>query len=348
LTHKFIFLLLSGKVLIAALDWGMGHATRCVPLINHYLKEGNEVVLASNGTAAEFFASYYPQLEVRTDIPAYDIRYPTSGSMTLAMLQQAPRIMRVIRAEQKWLEENNATEKWDRIISDNRYGLHHPSSESVLVTHQLYIRAPLLARPILDRQVRKFASNFHKIWIPDFAGSHNLSGALSHSANVFPKSEFISPLSRFKGMQEIGKPSDIADVLALISGPEPQRSILTKNLVEIFKKANYNAIILGGLPGKMTSTQEGTVRLIPHLPDSELAKHIKHSKTIVCRSGYSTLMDLHALGRKAVLIPTPGQTEQEYLGAYHSANHGFVMLTQNRLEVATLAERLQTLQLNQG
>ncbi|MFM9984799.1 MAG: glycosyltransferase [Flavobacteriales bacterium] len=336
------------KALIAALDWGMGHATRCVPLINHYITIGYEVVLASNGTAADFFATYYPQIELRRDLPSYSIQYPASGSMVWAMMRQAPRIMRVIRDENRWLQNNIQEEKWDTVISDNRYGLHHSDAESILVTHQLHIRAPFIARPFLDRQVSIFAAKFDKVWVPDFEGAFNLSGELSHGSTKIAHVEFISPLSRFKDIAEIEKPSEQTDILVMLSGPEPQRSILNDKLVELLNRGNRSAIILGGQPGKKEATTIGNVTLIPHIGDDALAGLIQTSNAIICRSGYSTLMDLHALGRKSLLIPTPGQTDQEYLAEYHSTNHGFVALAQNRLEVATLAERLQTLQLNQG
>lgn len=345
MTLKFIFLHLAGKVLIAALDWGMGHATRCVPLIRHHLAQGNEVVLASNGTAANFFSAYFPEVELRTDLPAYAIQYPSSGAMSLAMLRQAPRILTVIRREEAWLKDNQKTEKWDRIISDNRYGLHHESVESVLITHQLYIRAPFFAQPLLNHQVRQWARPFDTIWIPDFSGPNNLSGALSHSDKPFPKAEFISPLSRFKDFPSVNPPPDTPDVLALISGPEPQRSMLSASLIELFNETAVNAVVVGGQPGTTKASQHGNVTCYPHLPDHELAQLILFSKSIICRSGYSTLMDLHALGRKALLIPTPGQTEQEYLASYHATKHGYTCLHQKDLEVAMLAERLQTLQL---
>lgn len=345
MTLKSIFLHLAGKVLIAALDWGMGHATRCVPLIRHYLEQGNEVVLASNGTAASFFADYFPELELRTDLPAYAIQYPSSGAMTFAMMRQAPRILSVIREEEAWLNINQKTEKWDRIISDNRYGLHDPSVESVLITHQLYIQAPFFAKPLLNYQVRQWARPFDAIWIPDFSGPNNLSGVLSHGDKPFPKAEFISPLSRFKDIPTGAPPKEIPDVLALISGPEPQRSLLSTRLIELFHKTGANAVVVGGQPGSTNALRQGNVMCYPHLPDRELAQLILFSKIIICRSGYSTLMDLHALGRKALLIPTPGQTEQEYLASYHTLKHGFTSLQQKHLEVAMLAERLQTLQL---
>ncbi len=218
--------------------------------------------------------------------------------MTRAMIRQAPRIMRVIRDENRWLQNTIQEEKWDTVISDNRCGLHHPNAESILVTDQLHIRAPFIARPFLDRQVKNFAWKFNKVWIPDFEGAFNLSGELSHGSTKIEHVKFISPLSRSKEMGKIQMPKEQTAILVILSGPEPQRSILSKTLLEILNHGSQSAIILGGQPGHSETATIGHVTLIPNLGDAPSAGLIQTSNAIICRLGYSTLMDLHALGKR--------------------------------------------------
>ena len=308
------------NILVAPLDWGLGHATRCVPLIRRVLAEGHHVQLASNGRSARWLKDYFPQLTVHTDIPDYAITYPERGSMEWHFLKESPRLLRVIRAEHAWLERFTETHALDEVYSDNRYGLYHESVKCTLITHQLFIRTPWYARAAVHRLTEYYIQMFNACWVPDYAGESNLSGALSHASKLPRNVQFIGPQSRFTdGTFDTSAPA--YDNVALISGPEPARSHFQAELLLRFQQEGKSALMVCGTPEKFFDRMEGCVRVVSHLPDAQLAGVLKSAGHIVCRSGYSTIMDLHALGCKAEFIATPGQTEQEYLCQVQSTKY---------------------------
>ncbi len=316
----------TNKVLIAPLDWGIGHAARCVPIIKEQLKLGNEVILASNGRSAAFLRSYFPSLLLRTDIPDYNITYPSSGNMVWHFAKDAQRILSVIKAEGKWLDNFIDEENITHVISDNRYGLSSKRIHSAFITHQLNIRGAGIAQPLLRFWLKKYISRFDECLVPDYEGEESLSGSLSHGYSYLNNVRYIGPQSRFS-TTSFGNNFRF-DYLAIISGPEPQRSLLHRYLLQALKELKKPAAMLCGLPDGMNEKQDENVLLISHANDERFVQLVNDSKHIICRSGYSTLMDLHALNRKALLIPTPGQTEQEYLAQRFKDRFGFGVLKQ--------------------
>jgi hypothetical protein len=300
------------NILVAPLDWGLGHATRSVPLIKRLLAEGHNVQLASNGRSARWLANYFPQLKVHTDIPDYAITYPERGSMEWHFLKQSPRLLRVIRAEHAWLERFTEAHTIDEVYSDNRYGLYHERVKCTLITHQLFIRAPWYARAGVHRLTEYYIQQFDACWVPDYASEPNLSGALSHASKLPRNVKFIGPQSRFTNVI-FDASAPLYDNVALISGPEPTRSHFQAELLLRFQQEGKSALIVCGTPEHSFDRTEGCVRLVSHLSDAQLGGVLKSAGHLVCRPGYSTIMDLHVLGCKAEFIPTPGQTEQEYL-----------------------------------
>lgn len=331
------------RILISPLDWGLGHAARCIPLVQQHLHAGHEVVLSATGSSAALLQLHFPQLPLLTDVPAYNISYPTNGNMALHMLKQAPHILRTIQKEHQWLQEKIKSEGIDEVISDNRYGLYSENAKCSLITHQLYIQSPALLQPVLNALVRKFANKFNACLIPDFENENNLSGALSHGHTSLNNISFIGPLSRFTDMaleQTIDKKYFAT---AIISGPEPQRSLLQHKLTEVFLSWNKPCAILTGTPELVGRTQNNCIDVFPHLMDHDFVQLIQQSQHIICRSGYSTIMDLHALNKSALLIPTPGQTEQEYLAHLHETKGTHVSIMQKEITAQTVLQVLENL-----
>lgn len=327
------------KILIAPLDWGIGHAARCVPIIKEQLALGNEVILASNGKSAAFLKHCFPSLILRTDIPDYKITYPSSGSMVWHFAKDAKRILNVIKAEGKWLDNFIDEEKITHVISDNRYGLSSERIHSTFITHQLNIHGAGIAQPLLRHWLKKYISRFDECFVPDYEGEENLSGSLSHGHSYLKNVRFIGPQSRFSTTSSSN--SFRFDYLVIISGPEPQRSLLHKRLLQILKELKKPAVMLCGLPDGMNEKQDENVLLISHADDERFVQLINQSKHIICRSGYSTLMDLHALKRKALLIPTPGQTEQEYLAQRFKERFGFGVLKQKDITAQNILKEVR-------
>jgi len=303
------------KVIVAILDWGLGHATRSVPLIQALLARDIKVVLAGNGDSLEFLKSEFPNL-ASIVLPAYDVRYPSSGNMTLKMLQQLPKLRKVIAQEHNLLEDIVAREKAELVISDNRYGCWSARVPSIIVTHQTTILLPAYMkwlRKTVAWYNRKLIYHFTQCWIPDYPGAHSLAGRLARFPDGIPaRFRYIGNLSRFSGSGTTTTSTAKYDIAVVLSGPEPQRSILEALILSQLPKTSLRAFVVRGTRHPAKPLPPG-VAGADFLNTHELESLLNESACVVARSGYSTIMDLAKLGKKAIFIPTPGQTEQEYL-----------------------------------
>ncbi len=308
------------KILVCPLNWGLGHATRCVPIIRKFLSEGHEVVLAADGFPLEFLCQQFPDLRF-VELPSYHIRYSSGKTQVFAMLWNLRPIISGIKREHKWLKKELKTEHFDLVFSDNRFGLWSKKTHCIFMTHQLMIKMPLtlkLLEPLAWFIHRSIIKRYTECWIPDKEGKGNFSGDLSHKYPLPPNGKFIGTISRFKNYVT-DKVDETYDVVAVLSGVEPQRSIFEHQLIQRFQHSYKKMLIICGQPSSKSRTYHiGDVTLVSHLPDEELVPILKGAKKIISRSGYSTIMDLEALGclEKTEFIPTPGQTEQEYLAKY--------------------------------
>ena len=323
----------SKKILIAPLNWGLGHATRCIPIIDELLRQGAEVILASDGAALELLKKEYPHLPCHA-LPAYDIRYPFE-SMVLSMAIQMPKILRGCIKEHFWLNNFLKKNKIDIVISDNRFGFYNKSIKSIFMTHQINIAAPF--QFLVNKINRYFIQKFDVCWIPDFETVPNLAGQLSHfhKANSL-KIQYLGALSRMKKYAIEKK----YKAIIILSGPEPQRTILEKKIIEqLQKEGNQNDLPPQYLLVRGVTINDGfelnckNIEIHNYLTTKDLNQKILESEVIVARSGYSTVMDLVNLGMKAILIPTPGQTEQEYLATELMKKHIFYSQTQEDLNL---------------
>lgn len=309
------------KLLVVPLDWGLGHATRCMPIIRDLLKNNCEVLLAGEGAQEKLLREEFPQLTF-LPLKGYRIEY-SKRALIAKLLLQIPAMLRSIREENNWLKEVVAHYGIDMVISDNRYGLYHENVFSVLLTHQLRIKSSLgkFSEAILQEWNYNLISRFDECWIPDEEGDNNLAGELSHPEKLpsIPI-KFIGPLSRFKksGFQEMKN-----HLLIILSGPEPQRTIFENKIIGDIVHYPGSATIVRGLPGeKNILPSTNTIHFYNHLATQGLNEEMIKAEIVISRSGYSTIMDIAALEKKSILIPTPGQTEQEYL-ADHLMKKGF-------------------------
>lgn len=330
------------KILVCPLNWGIGHATRCVPVINELLRKGNNVVIAADGRPLAFLRKEFPGLEFIT-FKGYSIIYPKKGSMIWKMLLSVPKILRGIREEHKELKQIIRNHHIDTVISDNRYGLWNNDVKTIFITHQVMVKMPVYVKflePVLSYFIRKQIKKFDECWIPDFALGDTLSGDLSHKYTLKGNVQFVGPLSRFRDYEiRDDETREIFDVFVIISGPEPQRTKLEEIIFSQLKKSLLKAVIVRGITEKDESYDiNERVKVFSHLSTQEMFKYFMACKTVICRPGYSSIMDLVTLGKKAIFIPTPGQTEQEYLAKYLMKKKMFYSVKQNQflLEEALL------------
>lgn len=305
------------RVLVAPLDWGLGHASRCIPLIQELSAQGCEVWLAAEGPTATILKTEFPGL-VLVELSGYHINYSVSAKGFIwRIISQIPKIRASISYENKWLKKQLTLHDFDAIISDNRFGLHTRHRPCIFITHQLTIKSPFgrWSERILQRWNYGHINRFTGCWVPDFPGENNISGQLSHPAKKpsIPL-KYIGCLSRFIKNDTAEKKGHI---IIILSGPEPQRRILENKLIDELIRYNGTADVIRGLPSSDTilpSTNH--LRFYNHLPADELNKKMTEAEFVISRTGYSTVMDIIQLQKKSILIPTPGQTEQEYLARY--------------------------------
>ena len=331
-------------VLVCPLDWGLGHATRCIPIIRQLIETGARVILASDGPQLHLLRSEFPQLE-HILLPGYKVKFSRIIPLSLRMILYAPRLLLKIKREHKILDQLIKKHNIDIVISDNRYGLWNSNIHSIIITHQLNIIPPAWLRPfekLLHRHTHQFIEKFNECWIPDAAGKINLSGKLSHSQNLPKNARYVGLLSRFDRENSETKSKNNYKVVAIVSGPEPQRSLFEEALLSQLPLNNLPCLLIRGLPGNTTIHKKNELLDIADHLNAEQLEPILHSKPLViCRAGYSTLMDIAITGNKAILVPTPGQTEQEYLAKKLSEEGVFYATTQDKLNLKDAFEKAE-------
>lgn len=301
-------------IFISPIDWGMGHATRCISIIKK-LKKSNTVILGTTVLNQEFFNQEFPDLQ-KIMLPTYRIVYSKWLPAWLKIVLQFGKIKSVINQEKKIIKQIIKDYKIDFIISDNRFGLVDEKIHCVVITHQLSIVSPLF--PFFINKInRYFLSRFNEVWVPDYQNkNYCLSGKLSSSDNLKLKIKHIGPQSSLQDLEVNEKSKTKFDALILLSGVEPQRSILEQKLIENLKNSSKTIALVRGTNNVFVQSMSNFT-IYNFAYGSILKDLIINSEVVICRSGYSTLMDLHFLQKKKmVLIPTPGQTEQEYLANY--------------------------------
>lgn len=296
-------------ILVAPLNWGLGHATRCIPIIKALEVNGFIPLLASDGAPLALLKKEFPHLETIT-LPDYEIEYAKKGkNFKFKILKDSPKMLKAIAAEKKMVKKLVKEKKIDGIISDNRLGVYSKKVPSVFITHQLNVlsgKTTWFSSKLHQQVIKKFT----ECWVPDVAEKPNLTGKLGHLKKAPFPTKYIGPISRF----EKQKSEIVYDLMVILSGPEPQRTMLEEKL---FSEVNHFKGKVLFVRGKMEEKQSSfnflNCKVYNYMQSEELEKAFSESKLVLSRSGYTTIMDLAKLEKKAFFIPTPGQFEQEYL-----------------------------------
>ena len=331
------------KILVAPLNWGLGHASRCVPLVRRFIEEGHEVILGGDGESLTLLRKHFPKLRYVYLAPL-QLQYSAGRRQVGAMIRALPRLVAWAVKDHAMLKAVLREEKIDRVVSDNRFGLYVSNSpkggppsnsvsgptgeavppQCVYITHQLHVLLPQgwrWAEPMAQRLHAAIYKRFGQVWVPDYeALPGSLSGVLGHpSKAVTGEIHYIGPLSRFDRCAPSSAYHPAYDVVAVLSGLEPHRTLLEKEIVARYIGTGKQVLVVQGLMHRPnTRIKRANITTVPYLGDAELAEVMKDAGQVIARSGYSTVMDLDALGLlgKAELIPTPGQPEQEYLACW--------------------------------
>ena len=319
------------SICISPIDWGLGHATRCITLIKGFEKLGYQVYIATEGYHEAILREALPNAHF-LPLRGYRIRYAKWGFiLPLVLLFQLPKIIYSIIHEQNWLKKAQAQYEFDLIVSDNRFGFYHKLVPSVFITHQLNLQMHFAwATNLFQKLQYAWLKRFTACWIPDMEGSNNLSGILAN-----PKHKPSIPLWYMGCLSRLidtaidtsadnsssihGATHNNQNVfLGIVSGPEPQRTLLENLLWKAGNKLNIPFVVIAGTPSKEQPNklleENKNAKLYAHLAAPALVSEIKRAEYIICRGGYTTLMELIPFEKKLIFIPTPGQTEQIYLG----------------------------------
>ena len=308
--------------------------TRGSERISQFLQEGNIVEIACSDNQESFFRNRFPDLILHVTLPNNHIQIESGKGLFFKLGLRVFEFRANWKKEKRWLEEHLESNSYDIIYSDNRYGFYHPNVHSVILTHQLILPGPKLLLLFPQLVLNKNLKNFNEIEIPDFQNSPKLSGKLSLvKGNSHTK--FIGPLSQIKLLQTATK----KQLLLILSGPEPQRSQFAKDIIEEAVQLGF-PIIVTGESKPLPHSQ--LVKALGYCNSSELEQLMNESSHIVCRSGYSTLMELATIGKKALIIPTSGQYEQEYLAEYWAEQFNFPTANENEISTKDFVDYLNT------
>lgn len=323
---------------VCPLSWGLGHASRCIPVIVALQNAGVNVIIGGNGRSGKLLHDHFPATPF-VEAPFRDIRLHKRLPAWASVLTQAPSLLLMVRRERKFIKQVVEMYKIDFIISDNRYGLHSTSVQSILITHQLRMMHPKPFKPfewVTEWFVGRLSRKFTEIWIPDFSGDVNLSGQLSHTSTANQQRvRFIGPLSRFSN--QVNRVEAIPNkVVVVVSGPDPARQQFEDRVKAEVLKSGKAVTIIGGRPDRITTDKVGLLTIHSHLSDEAFAKEVTSAEYIIASGGYSTIMDLVALGCSATIIPFKGQTEQEYLAKKLHNKGLFSALTINGLQFESI------------
>jgi len=322
------------RILVCPLNWGLGHATRDIPIIRDLIAKNNKLFVAADKQIISLLVEEFPDINYIL-FPSFNVRY-SKNFLILKLFLAIPYILFKIFKEHQQLKQIISDYEIDVVISDNRFGLWNKKVHSIFITHQIMIKLPKSVRwfeKLLYKFNGWFIHKFDECWIPDFSEENNLSGDLSHKYKLPKNAKCIGIKSRFQVPENM--PEVKEKMLVILSGPEPHRTILEDKIISQLKNVPIPCLIVQGKPEHEQITKQiySSVFSISHLNATTLAREILSSKIVICRAGYSTIMDLATLHKKAIIIPTPGQTEQEYLGKYLHEKGLFYCVNQSDLDI---------------
>lgn len=304
-------------ILISPLGWGLGHASRDIAIVDQLHRLGYRIILASNNPSSVLILEHFNDIET-VELKSYGVRYSRGNCQFWPMLLVAIKLPFANRMEHRKLKSLIPKFKVDVVISDNRYGLWSRLCKSIIITHQLQPIPPYpfkWATYITKCITRRWLRNFDEVWIPDFE-QNPLAGRLS-AKNGMQNLRYVGSLSRFATTSLVEVQFPTFQMVVVASGPEPHRQIFVEIAAKLAKGHNLKCLIIEGSPelGVAPRLIDG-IWHVGHLHDAEFAHAVVNSEYLLLRGGYSTIMDMLTLGVSGLLVPTPGQTEQEYLARH--------------------------------
>jgi len=334
-------------ILVSPLSWGLGHATRDLPIIRCFLEHGHHVTVAACGRGFTLLKQEVPQCDF-VEMLDYPPPYSESKHFVPKFLAMAPIMLAAIERESILVRRLFKRRKFDLILSDNRFRVRSRHIPSFVISHQLRFMTPpkLVALEFITEFFnRMYLSPFDRVIVPDAADPvENLSGRMSHQMRWMKPDNKVYYAGVIASVEKMDVPEDV-DVFISISGPEPQRTQLEKIILDQVGNLKDGRIVVTlGQPEVKDVRKIGeNITVYGYLDRKGQAEMMNRAKLVVCRSGYTTVMELAELGKKALMIPTPGQTEQEYLGRYYADRGYYHCVSQYELNLARDIEKALSL-----
>ena len=324
------------KILFGVFDWGLGHATRDIPLINELIKK-HQVTIESTGRALVLLKDYYKDKCRYFDVPSLHSPYTKTPFFSTNFAFSLPKMLKSLSHARKITAQIIKDEKFDIVITDCRYDVYDTKENSFIINHQVRFKAPPAAETALEAWLASRMKKYKYVIVPDY-DSPNLSGKLSHNL-MFIRKEKIRYIGILSHLQKTDTEPDV-DYFIPLSGPEPQRAILEKKILAETNRLQGKIVIAGGKPDENKNTSKENVEFYSFLNAGQQQHFMNRAKFIISRPGYTTVMELAELNKKDILfLPTPGQTEQEYLADFYEKNKYFHHVSQYRLSLNSDIER---------
>ncbi|MEM9050657.1 MAG: glycosyltransferase [Bacteroidota bacterium] len=325
---------MDAKVLFAVLNWGLGHATRSVPVIKSILNYGAELELATTGIAAAFLKNEFPNLIVH-HLEDKEVIYSSKGAKT-ALFKRAFQQEAINISQQREIRRLCAENDITHIVSDNVYGAYDPNLKNALITHQLSLKTPF-GSGMVNRRLANWINKFSEVWIPDDP-EFKLAGRLAQNPRVNVPRHHLGILSR------IPEPKSASvskyKIGVLLGGPEPQRSILEERVLDALNDVEGKKVIFRG--SKDSQLERTDWKIYNFGTAEEMGEIIQACELVISRSGYSSVMDLMGRAKSILLVPTPGQTEQEYLAEHLTRFPNVLRCNQENLDSSIIEKALQS------
>jgi uncharacterized protein (TIGR00661 family) len=317
------------RILFGVFDWGLGHATRDIPLLTALLAE-HEVHILSTGRALTLLKGHFGNQCVYYDVPSVQAPYTKTRLFKLRFSLLAPRMIRELRRARR-KTKRIVDLGFDKVISDCRYDVYDRPENSYLINHQLRFKTPFGVERLLERWLASRMRMYRAVLVPDYE-EPNLTGILSHGPRYVPR-EKVKYIGILSHLHKRDVAEDV-DYFISLSGPEPQRRVLEKHVLAQALQLEGRVVVAGGKPDTPVERRNGNIEYHGYLDSSRQEDMMNRAKFIISRSGYTTVMELVELDKtKILMLPTPGQTEQEYLADYYEQLHYFHHVSQYKLNL---------------
>jgi len=319
----------SMKILFGVFDWGIGHAIRDIPLIDELLKD-NEVHIISTGRALKIVRDHFKDRCLYYDVPSVHPPYTKTRFFKVKFTLLGLTMLRSLSDARKSSQEI-VGRGFDKVISDCRYDVYDTPQNSYLINHQLRFKTPFGAERVFEKWLASRMKRYRYILVPDFE-QKSLSVRLSHDLRYLQadKIKYIGILSH---ISKLDVPEDIEYFVSL-SGPEIQRKLLEDKIISQLDQLEGKIVIAGGNPESDSNRVYEKFECYGFLGAKQQENFMNRAKFVVARAGYTTVMELVELNKKRVLLlPTPGQPEQEYLADYYEKKKYFHHVSQYRLKL---------------